>query len=362
MISLNKMKTILYISLMATVILSCKKVIDFDDAYQTPKNVLNCIFDLEDDTLELFLTRSQEIYGFDQNFEKLQDADIALLKDDVEVTQFDFNQGESSINYSDWDYGARYLAKINNADFASTYKVYSNHPVYGACYGETVSPTKVEIDAISIGYEKVTVWGYLEEVLVAYITFTDPAGEDNYYRISDAYTLEGSIYSNYIEVNGEWQEVKNDTVYVHSEQARPSYDQVDPLLVPNDDDIFGYVENYHLLFTDELIDGKTYTLKYVLGSGSDNESFGLDTANGEFLQAHLTLQSIPQDLYLYYSTLDAYYWNGDMPFMEPVHIFSNIENGVGIVAAYRDDAESFLFGRKDRDDIEYVDYEERYYY
>ncbi len=355
------MKLFISLILSASVLFSCTKVIELDENYQAPKNVMNCIFDVDADSIELFLTRSKEIYGFDKNFEKVEDAEVILMKEESRIATLSYTPGNDiGFNYDNLDFGSRYLVQSLDLDTAANYTLQSVHPQYGFCYGQTQVPTRVKIDSIRLAFEEIMIWGWLEEVMVAYVSFTDPAGEDNYYRICDAYVLTGKTYTQYVEVDGQWLDVPSDSIYV-SRSSYPRYDQVDPVICPNEDDIFNYVENYHQTFNDELIEGKGYQMKYIVKYGSEESFFDVDTASGEFFEIGLELQSIPKDLFLYYTTLDAFRWNDGEFFMEPVQTRSNIENGLGIVAAYRKDVGIINYGRQDRDDVDYVYANNDYY-
>jgi len=103
----------------------------------------------------------------------------------------------------------------------------------------------------------------------------------------------------------------------------------EPLIAPKqEDDIFGmYLNNSYYLFTDELIAGKEYTLtiEYYLSQP--------DTSYYEFSHSFFMLQSLSRDLYLNLQSCSAHLQTRDNFLAEPVPVYTNITNGLGIVGA-----------------------------
>ncbi|TAJ10224.1 DUF4249 domain-containing protein [Marinilabiliaceae bacterium JC017] len=93
--------------------------------------------------------------------------------------------------------------------------------------------------------------------------------------------------------------------------------------VRNEEGIEGYPSNQYAVFNDELFDGKSYYLSFDMIYYSSNE-FSYD----DFC---IDLQEITEDLHFYYKTVDAFHYYEDRPFSEPVRVFSNVNNGAGIV-------------------------------
>ena len=79
-----------------------------------------------------------------------------------------------------------------------------------------------------------------------------------------------------------------------------------------------------LLFTDQSFDGQEYKLRFFIPYYySENASFKVRT------------YSCSESYYKYIKTIDKYHeTNGDF-FSQPVQIYSNVENGIGIFGGYR---------------------------
>ncbi len=115
-----------------------------------------------------------------------------------------------------------------------------------------------------------------------------------------------------------------------------------------DDDIFGiYPQNEYYVFTDELIPGKEYTLnlKYT--------GFNFNTEHYEFLRASFRLNSITRDLYLYLQSYSVYGQTEGNPLAEPVPVYTNIINGLGIVGALSFSQDSLKIGEYPVEGVQY---------
>jgi hypothetical protein len=185
---------------------------------------------------------------------------------------------------------------------------------------------------------------------------TDPAQSTNYYRISYA------IFSGRLQYSfkGENNEVE------FSVQRR--YESIwtetdDKLLNPEDDAddfLFGSGNNKFNLFTDELINGKSF--KFSVRSNSYNIEYlrynkELNTDKGEFSALEIKLHALSPEAYWYMKSLQQSDYSGDLDILtEPVPIYSNIKNGVGIFAgmsAYRYIVP--IFGEYPKPGIKYTD-------
>ena len=330
-------KFVLFILLIMSV-LSCRKVISIDENYHAPAIVVNSVFSDLDDTISVYVTEGQAIYGYHEFYRVVDDAKLALYKNDVKVGDFELSSDSLVRSKYSPGYGAKYDIAMSDIDKNARYGVSVIHPSMGEAYAETSFPAAVQIDSMALVVKKVMDYDEMVDALVLKVTFTDPAGEDNYYQLNAAYVKEAKAIMHY-DFNEETEEVieyYSDTLIYRTNSIAPSYDQVDPMISPNEDDLFGYSENQFLVFDDELIDGKSYTLQVVLDKYVDEDYLNnIDTLLGECILYDVGLRTIPKDLYLYYCSVDAFYWNAESVFAEPVQIYSNVENGVGILSTYR---------------------------
>ena len=101
----------------------------------------------------------------------------------------------------------------------------------------------------------------------------------------------------------------------------------------NNDDlsIVTFPPNYYGIFTNTLFKGAEYTLSFYV----EYPDF---LNNDEYDKGYLeiALQRISFDLYKYYLSVQRYRYLQDYQMNEPVKIFTNISNGLGIFGAYNE--------------------------
>jgi len=85
-------------------------------------------------------------------------------------------------------------------------------------------------------------------------------------------------------------------------------------------------DNIFNIFNDDLIDGKEYSLTF-----SFNPSYYPEAKNTTVIY----LQSITEGLHKYFKTYAAqYYYGNEDILMEPIQVYTNVKNGAGIVGGY----------------------------
>lgn len=171
-------------------------------------------------------------------------------------------------------------------------------------------------DDHSFGGYNTPIGTYKGGSVIAYLDVVDPSPEANYFRLTASCVN--------VLING------TDTSY-NSVYASISY--VDPIFGnTNTDDEFGLVsesENTRGLFSDRLFDQKRYRVKVEL---SNIPYYTLSDPNWEWYnEITLYLEHIDYAYYMYYKTLDA--TDGAVLMTEPVQIYSNIQDGIGVVCS-----------------------------
>jgi hypothetical protein len=94
-------------------------------------------------------------------------------------------------------------------------------------------------------------------------------------------------------------------------------------------------ENLFIIFNDELIDGKDYSLSfsyYFSGAYGANSN-----------KTIVYFQAISKELYRYLKTISVVANFGGSPIWEPVQVFSNVNNGGGILGSYNTEIVSSNF-------------------
>jgi hypothetical protein len=163
------------------------------------------------------------------------------------------------------------------------------------------------------------------------VKFTDPVDEKNYYlvKIRNTYDFE------------KWDEnlIIYDTLYVG-----PDTTIINEVLggnvislateniwfSSNDLIIEEYMWSTGVIFSDEIINGENYSF-----SGKMNKWSLYGTENNVSFE----LRSLSPETFKYYKSVNQHYDTSGDPFAEPVIVFTNIENGIGIFGsstAYKD--------------------------
>lgn len=358
-----KTNTTLYIILSLWLILGgCQKKIDFNADLISSKLVINGIIE-PDSIIDILIATSKPIPGVVSDYIWINDATVVLYEDGEKIEtlytyDIPYADNEESNDYqsryeADKRPEKRYRSKLKTKA-GSTYKLEITHPDYEDVSCETSIPKPIQIisyDTITTTSEK---YGYEQQNLDVKIKFQDPANEANYYRMI-AYIKKGTLGIEYNE--------NNDTVVYISE----SYSNIDdPIVNPENEDandlLFDSPWNQYGVFTDELIDGKEYTINISLRTSESNYRNETIEGPGEFYSIKFILQTISREAYLYIKSSDEHrYYDGQL-FVEPVQVFSNVKNGIGILGGVSSSSFTIDEGFYPIEGIEYREGSNNYYY
>jgi len=329
---MRRFQFITVITLSIFTILSCSKEIEFNGKLLDPKLVVNSICAL-DSTFVVEVSESKAIPGYESSFRKITDATVKLYVDGIETEKLVFDstdrisQGTSYITKSAFYMGKTLVGSGKN------YKIEVSHPDYSAkATGEMKIGKRVPI--LNISTDSIP---YLDNLsrnrqkTKVTIKFSDPVDEENFYR----------LVLNYRIGKNQWYEnEKGDTIklvqvmdYVYVYSTIESDDPVFSSKEDADELLFGSTNYSGLtLFPDELFNGKTYDLNFYLNENVfwhfDQE--GMDVTRGDFYIVTIELQSLTKESYFYTKSLGSFDWISDGLLTEPVQVYSNIENGIGI--------------------------------
>ena len=354
---------------------SCEKEIKFNNKLIAPKLVINS-FVSSDSLFEATIALSKAVPGVEKPFEWIDNAKVVLYTNDekseeLQAVEIIYIQDDNNYYWEDNSNTrpkTKYRSIKTKAEAGKTYKIEVIHPEHGTAYGETTLPQPVEI--ISLKSEKTLMnyeWGGKDNQLIVTMKFKDTPNEDNYYRLSFTRMYGSSETFKYDETE---KDTSQFTIYISTRKNGTNLNTSDPIF-SNDEDandfLFGSPGNYYNLFTDNLIDGKEYEISFVAFNKFVDE-YSLDTlynfleAPGEFCKIDVKLSSLSREAFLYIKSSHAQDWYGEDFFSEPVQVFSNIENGIGIFAGYSSSVKSLTVGNYPIDTIRYELNEYDYYY
>lgn len=270
---------------------ACTTVVDFDIPVERPKVVINSLFS-PDSVWQIQISRAKHVLDNRQGsyFDPVTDASVSIRDQDnvlIETITGSFKNlvGHSYIGKTKPLPGKLYVIQVevnNETSIKAINKV----------------PTLVPITSFNIDSSRFIAEG---EAIEIEVNFKDPAEEKNFYTIK---IIEDAFYV-----------INKDTVWFPREIY---YVLEDPTLNSE----FSEPDKY---INDNLFNGKNNSLHlkiYFYGS------------NFTSLNLRLALVSISEEYYKYFTTKSLQdNTNGD-PFAQPVQVFSNIENGLGIFAGY----------------------------
>lgn len=323
----------------------CEEVIEFRGDKIDPKIVLYTLLE-PDNIITVSLAKSQSIFEKEYEPPQITNATVRVFRDGVLLTTLTYVPPGATPDWMPQVPHSKYISEGVRPEPGHLYRIEAEVPGLKPVHAEVWLPVAVVAERVDT-MTRTDMEGY--PYLQARVRFTDPPGQENYYRLS-VRRIEG------FALKSDDSSVMPDSVMVYSDDF--TFSSVDePLINPaSDEDLFGdNVSNRYSIFSDELIEGKTYDLSFRLYSAKK------DTANYEFIHFVFELQSITKDLYLFLRSSAAHYQTRNSPFSEPVIVYSNIVNGLGIAGGKTSSSITHRYGSYPVEGVKYV-VSEWYYY
>lgn len=116
-------------------------------------------------------------------------------------------------------------------------------------------------------------------------------------------------------------------------QQTPVFDTLDNIIAYSLNPVYiktnnpnAEVTDTDCMISDEFFNGSSYKISINVST--------YNFANDSISTYYLYFKNVSKELYLYKKTLNKYYNANGNPFAEPVRVYSNVENGMGIFCAY----------------------------
>ncbi len=315
--------------LMAIAMVACETTIDYKGPETEPKVVIYALLH-PDSLVSVSVSESHSVFRVPYQPRQITNATVKIYRDNTLLETLTYEAPEPAPDYYPPNPYSKYVSSAYRPEYGHDYRIEVEVPGFPPARGETRLPAPVTVEvadtsSIDAGY------GYRE--MTVKLKFRDPAGEENFYRIT-ATSLIG-IYT------GDKYELYNPEIPVGVQEADISYGaQSDPLIAPRqEDDFFDMsLPNMYNIFLDELIPGKEYTMRLTYNG------FYPDTDYFEFLFAWFRLNTITRDLFLYLQSYSAHLHTRDNFLAEPVPVYTNVTNGLGVVGAMSTTTDSLSIG------------------
>lgn len=289
------MKKINILIISALLFSSCEKTLNVKVKDIGRRTVVNSIF-TSNEPISVNLSESMHIQDEATGFKPITDATITLFEGDSQVESLTGGETDGFYFFSHTPLPGK------------VYKIMVTTNNHGTVTAQSTIPSVVKISKLE--YE---ISNELDQLFMGNIEFKlsieDNAGEANYYQLKAFVRQTVSYY------NPELDE------YV------PSTDEYKVMLESSDPSI--QVADYAiggLLLGDDLFDGERHTISF----GGDFYFAHGEIENLTEVTYFIELHSLSKDLYNYYLSYTKYQETGGDPFVEPVSVYNNIENGFGI--------------------------------
>ncbi len=377
-------KIIIYTNIFLLILSSCITEVEFDDEFIAPKLVVNG-FISPDSLIKINVSTTRSIIGFERNYPTVQNAKVDVYEDGSFIEELNY------IETIDTIWGQRYVYNDDLSKDSDSYNPYTTeyyiesfdtiayylgsfYPNIGKEYQivvkkegfETVRanatiPDIVPILGIDTTISKEVEPNHSSIKMKVAIKFQDPGETENFYRLKVNY--KHGYLSYFEDQDGDPNTPDSIPVVVLSEwYENYSLESDDIILVGEegaDDILFGTPSNRYNIFEDKLISGIEHDLTfYNYDEIWENNNGYIQTEYGEFNQMSIHLESISKESFLYMQSYTNFEWiDGDLDmFIEPVQVYNNIENGVGIFGAASSDSYTLSKGVYPMDGVKYVLY------
>jgi len=310
------------LTLVLFMVSSCEKEIEFKGEVTDPLVVVNS-FLMPDSVIKVELSKSRFFLDQKTDFDRINNATVSITVNSQYTEYLRFvNNGMYTGNYKPLpgDSVALLIKVPGKEDVKSSVVVQYPSTILSV---DTLSRKQVGRFEGQIYNDTVIAWVTQYELEMG-IRIKDPAKIKNFYRLSVFYRTEYPDYPEHVDgyymyIN--LQGVGNET---------------------SSGGILGLVEgvnnaDFHV-FPDDLFDGKEIIIRfkiseYILEPSPGYEYLFEKPTIPVKTSYTINLQSIPRATYLYLKSKDAAERVFETIFTEPVQIYSNIENGIGIFGA-----------------------------
>ena len=281
---------------------ACTTVVDFDIPLDKPWVVVNSLFS-PDSVWQVKVTYSKNILDIapGSNFLSIRNAVVTIHDPGNLVIETLIGSPDKSNLYS-------YKGKTKPMP-GQSYSVQvsiKDEPVLQAA---NKVPTHVPMHSVAVDSSRFISDG---EPIEIKISFNDPGNERNFYTvkiIEDAFYLTGKMVNNVIKWDTLWY---TQEVYFEVVNQSLTSDETGLEKLINDSHFNGKEYTFHL----KMHSRNLYGPKFVPRN------------------RRLILLSITEEYYRYFSTKILQESKSYDPFAQPVQVFTNVENGLGIFAGY----------------------------
>lgn len=280
------------------ILVSCERFVEVELPGQEAKLVLNSLLE-SSDTLKVFLTKSRSVLDGREweEFEFVKNANVRLIDQSGREYRFEFKD-----NSAPWSNDISYQLANPGLSAGQSYLIIADAPGFPEIEAVQQLPTSVPVQEVSIsrlGAVPNLQGNHEYEITVKF----DDLPEKNFYEIA----AEASYTFFYLN--------NDDTIY---------YTQSTPLgPLPNNPALRKeHLMRNVILMSDVFLNGKNSEVAFRVILRDDIDA-----------SLTISLGHVSEAYYRYYDTADLQYYNRGDFLSQPVLVFNNIKNGLGIFKA-----------------------------
>ena len=294
------MKKLFFLLSVSLIYISCEKVIPFEGDLNTPKLVVNSIFE-SDSTFKVHISSSRSVIDVSP-FQNIEDAVVKIKDDNGAII-------ETLYHLDNGFYAGQVFPEQNK-----TYQLEVIHPNYNNITSTDSLPIPITINSVDTS---TIIDPINENRLQIILNFDDPENSQNYYLIETSSVNEKLVIENSDTLEYELDTILNQTMILTDEVFQ---DGSSPFREQG-------------LFNDLLFNGQNKNLELEIPNDEYwNFSDGSTEMSYKRLSLTLYLHNISKSYYYYRTSLELYQNASGNPFAQPVQVYSNIDNGFGIFA------------------------------
>jgi hypothetical protein len=312
-----------FVLLSISIFTSCEKEIDFDGETSESQLVLNS-FITPDSTIAANISESQFFLNNDYLFKAVENAEVSIYCNGIlkETMQHSLNGKYISATKPEVGDIVKLVVKVpEKEEISGETTIYPKANVLkldSIVIWTGAKPIIETVNTVDNGLPKtetIVVGKYRFRTIRYILTFEDAANMKNYYRlvVSQTSSFEGKKKVNY-------DYTLDDIVSGNTKDLLPGIPAINES------------KNQFHVFTDELINGKTYPLSFTI---RDTASIYLPEYQRPLPKktVEIDLQSVCNNFYLFLKTRSDQQTASPL-FSEPIQIFNNVNGGIGLVGSY----------------------------
>jgi len=278
------------------------------------------------------ILNSKVEYGiFDTDITPITNAQVIIREDGQSVESLVYTKGNYNTDYGTYlspDPGKRPIP-------GKTYDIQVTVPGIGTSSAKSFIPTPVRLRDVAAETSLTTVStkvisGTFKDPLYlravpAEITIDDPAG-DNYYEVIVRYEADAGTPPPFNRISG--TPVFTKDLRFHNTGLTPGSGKI----IPGQNDL-----SYSVIFHDTDAEAKQLKVPIMMPVVT---TFGNDGREQLRTDIHyiVILRTLSHEYFQYKASQELQAYSYDDPFAQPVVVYNNVEGGIGIFAAYSEDA------------------------